>query len=275
MKNKPTDLTDIGGDINKQTEAIVKSSLANCRSAMQNIAALSSSICDIFDKAELYESKQLAEEQLKNCYRILRSTKNIDDLYLYADNTFFAQVFKLSDILLPICKSVERLTAPTNKKFELDFTDLEIKLNADIKRFENAFLNLLSNAFCYSGDEAQVKVSVKNIGDNIIIRVSDDGYGMSSGTLSNAAKPGFTTETDKFKQGLGLYLANQFAEKSNGKLMIASKENEGTSVSLILPITNDDAMPLENKETVYNARLFSPVDIALCETFDIRLINLL
>ena len=67
------------------------------------------------------------------------------------------------------------------------------------------------------------------------LSVADTGSGMSAATLARAIEPFFTTKPAEQGTGLGLSLANGFAEQSGGTLAIESAPGRGTIVSLWLP----------------------------------------
>ena len=253
--------------------SVVSNLTALCRNTMQAVTWLSTNICAKLDQAELYEEKQLVEKQIQNCYKLLRGAKNVEDMCFYQTEMQSEQVFCVDKILESICKNVQQLLTHTQRKFEFNIEEKDVKINADLRRFENAFLNVLSNAFSYSPAEAKVSVLLSVINNNAVIKVSDNGYGMSSEVLSQAVVAGFTTERENAKQGLGLYLADAFAKRTNGNLIINSKENEGTTVTISLPLTEKESQSLEADEIEYYSKLYSPIDVALSDCLEIKLLK--
>jgi CheY-like chemotaxis protein len=67
------------------------------------------------------------------------------------------------------------------------------------------------------------------------IVVRDTGTGMDAATLAHATEPFFTTKEVGQGTGLGLSMAHGFAERSGGRLAIASAPGQGTTVALLLP----------------------------------------
>ena len=72
---------------------------------------------------------------------------------------------------------------------------------------------------------------------SLSIRVQDDGQGMPEEVLARARDPFFTTKPPGQGMGLGLFLAHALVERLGGELDLASKEGEGTTVSIQLPRT--------------------------------------
>lgn len=83
-------------------------------------------------------------------------------------------------------------------------------------------------------DMAQLLVGAKP-GEYARLKLSDNGYGMSSETLSKAFKPLFTTKRDLGQAGVGLSIVYAIIRAHDGFLAIESKPEKGTSVSVYLP----------------------------------------
>ena len=70
----------------------------------------------------------------------------------------------------------------------------------------------------------------------------DTGSGMSADVIGRAFDPFFTTKPVGQGTGLGLSMVYGFARQSGGLATIESRQGEGTTVSLLLPLfTGEDA----------------------------------
>ena len=126
-------------------------------------------------------------------------------------------------------------------------------LNADMMKMESIFMNLLSNAVKYVSDgTGEVNVDVDAQKEKLTIVVADNGPGVPDEELPmltirfyqgrNANKVGGT--------GVGLYLVKKFTELHGGT--VALKNHNGLTVSIELPLTNDnqiDDLPAEQLPT--------------------------
>ncbi len=86
------------------------------------------------------------------------------------------------------------------------------------------------------GDGGGDKRQAPAPGTYVCLTVADTGQGMDAQTLARATEPFFTTKPLGRGTGLGLAMAQGFAEGSGGALRIASDPGRGTQVSLWLPI---------------------------------------
>jgi signal transduction histidine kinase len=70
----------------------------------------------------------------------------------------------------------------------------------------------------------------------IIITITDNGEGMSEATLNQAFCPFFTTKPVGTGTGIGLTITERIIKRHGGKISIASKLGEGTTVTMCLPV---------------------------------------
>jgi signal transduction histidine kinase/ActR/RegA family two-component response regulator len=76
-------------------------------------------------------------------------------------------------------------------------------------------------------------------GRYVRLSVTDTGTGMDQATLARAMEPFFSTKAQDKGTGLGLSMAKGFAEQSGGVLAIDSAPGRGTTVTLWLPVADE------------------------------------
>ena len=72
--------------------------------------------------------------------------------------------------------------------------------------------------------------------DQIIIQIVDNGKGMSPEVLRQALNAFFTTKPVGSGTGIGLSLTERIIKRHGGMIDIPSKEGEGTTVTMTLPV---------------------------------------
>lgn len=102
---------------------------------------------------------------------------------------------------------------------------------------KSVFINLMDNACKFSNNKA-VDVFMTIESEKIKIIFSDKGIGMPASYQENIFKPLLRGENAKRipGHGLGLALTKKIVELHHGEIQVYSKEGEGTSISIILPI---------------------------------------
>lgn len=104
------------------------------------------------------------------------------------------------------------------------------------------FQNLLSNAIKYTPENGEINVTI-GIGEskeNIIISVSDTGYGIPKEQQARVFTKLFRASNAQTKEtdgtGLGLYIVKSILDHTDGKIQFTSKENEGTTFHVSMPL---------------------------------------
>jgi two-component system, NtrC family, sensor kinase len=108
-----------------------------------------------------------------------------------------------------------------------------------------AFLNIANNG-CYAAHQKSLqfggsfrpalKVSTRDIGSQVEIRIEDNGAGISKAALLKIFNPFFTTKPPGSGMGLGLSLSYQIVvEQHKGTIRVETKEGESTALIIALP----------------------------------------
>ncbi|MEO0442231.1 MAG: transporter substrate-binding domain-containing protein [Pseudomonadota bacterium] len=124
-----------------------------------------------------------------------------------------------------------------------------IQINA--QRIEQVLINLILNA-CQALTNPDQKVEVttayNKAQDIILITVSDQGCGIEKQHLTRLTDPFFTTKREHGGTGLGLSVSAGIVKAHGGKLLFSSIKDEGTQISLELPVsqTTDAQMKQED-----------------------------
>ena len=120
-------------------------------------------------------------------------------------------------------------------------------VKSDVNQLELALLNLVINARDATPEGGTIRVTSELARDGdqdmVLIRVIDQGEGMSGDVLQRAAEPFFTTK--QLGRGSGLGLAQVFAvmQQSSGSVDIDSEVGRGTTVTLRMPKCEEPAAP--------------------------------
>lgn len=159
----------------------------------------------------------------------------------------FAETYRnLNKITTPTLKTIyvrdlfeglHQLMEPTlvQKNIELDIVlkDTGLELQADTSLVEQVLINLVVNAMEAVKDslQPQIILSASASGNRkIIIKVSDNGPGMTEEILDKIFIPFFSTK--KNGSGIGLSLCKQIMMLHKGNIHVQSKVGEGTAFSL-------------------------------------------
>jgi signal transduction histidine kinase len=112
-------------------------------------------------------------------------------------------------------------------------------IEADGERLRQVLINLVQNGMQAVQERVpagggRVVVSTTSLGDDVVLRVFDDGIGMTEEVKSRLFEPLFSTKP--FGLGLGLALVRRIVERHGGQLAIVSRPNDGCMVEIRLPV---------------------------------------
>jgi two-component system phosphate regulon sensor histidine kinase PhoR len=122
---------------------------------------------------------------------------------------------------------------------ELEAADDQVQ--GDEVHFTNMLNNLVDNAIKYSKEDVGVivKISTENSGNNIRIRIEDNGIGMSKETVSRIFEKFYRAHTGNIHNvkgfGLGLSYVKTMVEAHNGKIKVESTPGKGSVFILEFP----------------------------------------
>lgn len=125
------------------------------------------------------------------------------------------------------------------RKIKLELQDLEVKVYSDAKWLEFIINQIVSNALKYSNDESLIRIYAKQVQENVILTIEDQGIGIALKDLKRVFDKGFTGSNGRSYEkatGMGLYLCKMLCDKLYLDLKISSTENIGTSVSIVFPM---------------------------------------
>jgi len=143
------------------------------------------------------------------------------------------EVFDLHEMLYSLTSLYE---TTENLLFKWVPVHQRIMLFADKTQLNRLFTNLLQNALeaCVGQDKRVISISEELNHESIVIKVSDNGEGIPEAMHSKIFMPNFTTKSSG--TGLGLAMSKTIVEQARGKIWFDTKEGEGTTFFVELPI---------------------------------------
>ncbi len=138
--------------------------------------------------------------------------------------------------VIELFDNLHTLMEPTlvKKNIEMDIVlmDPGLILEADLNLLEQVMINLVVNAIDAVKDKTEPRIilSAEKNRDRVLVKIADNGYGMSAEVLENIFVPFFSTK--KNGSGIGLSLCKQIMMLHKGNIHVQSREGEGTVFTL-------------------------------------------
>ena len=105
----------------------------------------------------------------------------------------------------------------------------------DKNRLRQVFLNIIDNAVKYIGKDGIINVEAHLDDDQVEIKISDNGCGISREDLPKVKNRFYKANNTVRGSGIGLAVADELVSRHSGSLEIESVKGEGTSVTITLP----------------------------------------
>jgi PAS domain S-box-containing protein len=183
----------------------------------------------------------LMERQFGHMNRLIEDV--LDTSYIcYGQAQLKRHRLVLQDAVLAAVDAARALVSARTHQLSVAMPREPIMLSADPTRLAQAFNGVLANAIKYSRAPARILVEVELHGTQALVRVTDNGIGMSPRTLARLFEL-FTRVDDKGAPvpggglGVGLWIARQLVEAHGGRIAADSRGPDlGSTFTITLPV---------------------------------------
>ena len=228
---------------------------------------------------EMWQGEKISESKKRQLQSAQNSGKHI--LSMLTNLLEFSRLERNSGELhnsrfdaIELMEEIIRMFKPLTegKKLDIEFENLAVSpfyVDTDYTVLKQILVNVISNAVKYTiKGQIDVKLSYDR---SLIFTITDTGIGMHESDIQEIFKP-FSRIKNPLKaegSGFGMYVTQGLVHSLKGEINIQSKKDEGTCVTIKLPLQPVEKTPDENtkdisvKSNVYNNILIFEDDISL------------
>ncbi len=189
------------------------------------------------DKVQRYlrmirEENKRMHAQVENVLRISKLEKN--QLDISKDRT------DVHDIIMDAITHVELIVLDRGGYIHTNLNAERTEVLANEMHFGNVIVNILDNAVKYSPEAPKVDVFTEVVKNNIIIKIQDQGAGMSKGVLKKVFEKFYREHTGDIHNvkghGLGLAYVKKIIDDHQGEVYAESEKGKGSTFYIKLPL---------------------------------------
>jgi signal transduction histidine kinase len=187
-------------------------------------------------KSDIEEMKKYLARIQEEAFRCKEITSGLLDFSRMGDVQKVPS--NLSEIITSVVDIVKPLGKYRDRNIHLD-TDPSVVATVNAQEIKQVALNLITNALGSVESGGTVSISVSSDKGQAILRVVDNGCGLSEDVKTHLFEPFFTRRRDGQGTGLGLSITYQIVEDHLGKITAESDgPGTGSTFTISLPLVN-------------------------------------
>ena len=207
---------------------------------------LRSPLTAVLGYAELVERVgPLTDQQKEFLHRVQGSVQNITTLVndlldlgrLESGFDTRRETVQLENVLQYSLGLLDALVQKKNIHLKQDIAPQLPALRANPIRIRQMIDNLIGNAIKYAPDGGEIDVQISTTGDQVILKVTDDGPGIPREEQSRIFEKFFrgSNVTETRGTGLGLAIVKSIVDSHHGRVWVESTLGRGASFCVVLP----------------------------------------
>jgi len=178
------------------------------------------------------EENKRMHGQVENVLRISKLEKNQLDLT--------SSVADLHDIIHDAITHVNLIVNDKGGYIHEHLEALQSEVMVSKFHFTNVIVNMLDNAIKYTNDAPNIDVYTENAGNNIILKIKDQGIGMNKNVQKHVFDKFYREQKgnihDVKGHGLGLSYVKKIVEHNHGSVYVESEKGKGSTFTIKLPL---------------------------------------
>lgn len=190
-------------------------------------------------------ARHYAERSLQQVRQIGRMVSDLLDVTRLQSGHYSLSLERLR-LDETVAHTVEVMQPVNNgQTIHLEVSDAPLLVKGDAGRLQQVLMNLLNNALSHAPTSPHIDVRVRRVGNEAEIQVQDYGKGIPEAELPHLFSRFYQSTRGGQRPGrglgLGLFIAKQLIDAHDGRISVVSKEGQGTTFTIRLPLVSEEA----------------------------------
>jgi len=192
------------------------------------------------DRMSGEDRRSYLDAALRNTDRLSRLIHDLFELAKLETGELKPQMehFPVAELVSDVVQKFRIKAEENGVKLEARLPDRPTEVFGDIALLERVFDNLVDNALRYTKKGGLIRISVKDAGDELEVRVADNGCGIPKEDLPRIFDRFYRVDKSRGEDaggtGLGLAIAKRILSMHNSAIKVASQLEKGTTFAFRL-----------------------------------------
>jgi two-component system phosphate regulon sensor histidine kinase PhoR len=195
----------------------------------------------IDDKEKVFKYLQMIKEENKRMHAQVENVLRISKLEK-KELDISKQSLNIKGVIEDAIEHVHLILEDRNGKITKRFNAIRTIVLINDVHFTNVIVNILENAIKYSPEIPEIEIYLENIKDFVIIKIRDNGIGMSKVAQKRVFEKFYREHTGDLHNvkghGLGLSYVKKIIDDHNGQIFVESEKGKGSTFIIKLPLIN-------------------------------------
>lgn len=174
---------------------------------------------------------QIIASEADRLEKLTKSLQTLNELDI-KKRTINRTHFDINQTVLTSAAVFEGTYAGKDIHLDLDLSEGELLVNADVEQIQQVISNLLDNAIKFSPEHSSIKIETKRKGGRVFVSITDQGCGISKENLpkiwTRFYKADMSRGKDRKGSGLGLAIVKEIINAHGQQIDVISTEGVGT-----------------------------------------------
>lgn len=195
----------------------------------------------IDDKEKVYKYLQMIKDENKRMHAQVENVLRISKLEKKELN-IIKESTNIQGVIEHAIEHVHLILEDREGTITKRFDAIRTTVLLNEVHFINVIVNILENAIKYTPTVPKIEIITENVKDFVIIKVKDNGVGMSKVAQKRVFEKFYREHTgdihDVKGHGLGLAYVKKIVEDHNGQVYVESEKGKGSTFILKIPLIN-------------------------------------
>ncbi len=175
-------------------------------------------------------------EEIKRLSKLVKEIEKIEEIES-SDLKLEKRKFLIGEVIIGVIKNFQAEAVFKNVGIIIENID-DGEIEADIDKFKQVLINLISNSIKYSKLSGNIWVAVTTEKDKKILKIKDNGVGIAKEYLPYIFERFYRADSSRARttggMGIGLAVVNSIVEAHGWKINVESEEEKGTTVRIYI-----------------------------------------